>query len=219
MLALSSTTHHAVILSTTHHSPQHSTAQYQPLSNTRTIAPKLSNSQHRQIRRIIKNRQLTSTHIAKKAGCSKRTIPRLRQRMHCYNNTKAPSNRVGRCQSITLHVLNALCKKLLAELGLYQDKMARFVHNKFGIKMSQASVSRALASIKWLKKTTQQVAWEQNADLQSYYFYKVLQFRSQQLVFINESGCDKRISTRRTGWSPIGTSLVQVTRFHRDQRR
>jgi arginine repressor len=49
---------------------------------------------------------------------------------------------------MTLYVLDALCKKLLAEPGLYQDKIARFVQKEFGIKVSQASVSRALASIK-----------------------------------------------------------------------
>jgi transposase len=167
---------------------------------------------------MLKNRQLTATQMATKAGCSKRTIQRLRQNMHCYNDTKAPLTRVGRRRSMTPYVLDALCKKLLAEPGLYQDEMARFVQKEFGIEVSQASVSRAMASIKWSKKTTRQVAQEQNADLRSYYFHKVSQFRSYQLVFIDESGCDKRIGTRRTGWSPIGTTPVQVTRFHRDRR-
>jgi arginine repressor len=85
--------------------------------------------------------------------------------MRCYNDTKAPSTSVGRRQSMTPHVLDALCKKLLVEPGLYQDEMARFVQEEFSIEVSQASVSRALASIKWSKKTTRQVAREQNADL------------------------------------------------------
>jgi hypothetical protein len=96
-------------------------------------------------------------------------------------------------------MLNALCHELLADPGLYQDEMARFVRKRFGIEVSQASISRALKSVKWSKKTTRQVAQEQNADLQSYYLHKVSQFRSYQLVFINESGCDKHISTRHTG--------------------
>jgi transposase len=148
---------------------------------------------------MLKNRQLTATQMATKAGCSKRMIQRLRQKMRCYNNTKAPSTREGRRRSIAPHVLDALCKELLAEPGLYQDEMARFVQKEFGIEVLQASVSRALASIKWSKKTTRQVAREQNADLQSYYFHKLSQFRSYQLIFIDESGCDKRIGTRRTG--------------------
>ena len=41
----------------------------------------------------------------------------------------------------------------------------------------------------------------------------VPQFRSYQLVSINQSGCDKCIGTRRTGWSPIGTPPVQAIDF------
>lgn len=35
---------------------------------------------------------------------------------------------------------------------------------------------------------------------------------------MDESGCDKRIGFRGTGWSPCGTTPSQVTKFHRDQR-
>jgi hypothetical protein len=37
-------------------------------------------------------------------------------------------------------------------------------------------------------------------------------------VYVDESGCDKRISFRRTGWSPVGATPLQVSKFHRDQR-
>ncbi|KAH5023931.1 hypothetical protein HBI24_178610 [Parastagonospora nodorum] len=104
-------------------------------------------------------------------------------------------------ESLVQEVGEAAFINLLAELVLYQDEMARFVRNTFGIGVSQASVAR-----------------KQNADLQSYYFHKVSQFCSYQLVFIDKSSCDKRIGTQRTGWSPVGTTPVQVTQFHRDQR-
>jgi hypothetical protein len=35
---------------------------------------------------------------------------------------------------------------------------------------------------------------------------------------VDESGCDKRIGFRRTGWSPLGMTASQVTKFHRDKR-
>jgi hypothetical protein len=120
MLALASTTHHAVMLSATYHRPQYSTAlQGLDSPNTSRMAPTLSASQHRQVGRMLKSRQLTATQMATKAGCSKRTIQRLQQKMRCYNDTKAPSTRVGRRRSMTPHVLDALCEKLLAEPGLY----------------------------------------------------------------------------------------------------
>jgi hypothetical protein len=56
---------------------------------------------------------------------------------------------------------------------------------------------------------------EQNKDLQECYFYNLSEFRSYHLVYIDESGCDGRVSFWRTSWSPLGTT---VSKFHRDQR-
>jgi hypothetical protein len=35
---------------------------------------------------------------------------------------------------------------------------------------------------------------------------------------MDESGCDKRIGFRKTGWSPLGIAPSQVAKFHHDQR-
>lgn len=42
-------------------------------------------------------------------------------------------------------------------------------------------------------------------------------FQSYHLVYVDESGCDKRVRFRRTGWSPIGMTPIQVSQFRRDQ--
>ncbi|KAJ0129101.1 Uncharacterized protein HZ326_27799 [Fusarium oxysporum f. sp. albedinis] len=57
-----------------------------------------------------------------------------------------------------------------------------------------------------------------NADLRDYYLYKLSFYRSYQLVYIDESGCDRRVGRRRIGWAPTGVTPVQLDRFHRDQR-
>jgi arginine repressor len=49
---------------------------------------------------------------------------------------------------MTSHMLNALCYELLANPGLYQDEIARFMRKRFGIEVLQASISRALKSVK-----------------------------------------------------------------------
>jgi transposase len=43
-------------------------------------------------------------------------------------------------------------------------------------------------------------------------------FRSYHLVFVDESGYDKRIGFKRTGWFPIGVTPVQIAKFQREQR-
>lgn len=44
-------------------------------------------------------------------------------------------------------------------------------------------------------------------------------YLDEMAVFLwEESGCDKRVGFRRTGWSPLGIAPVQLSQFHRDQR-
>lgn len=70
----------------------------------------------------------------------------------------------------------------------------------------------------WSKKTTQQKAKERNAELREIFLHNLSKFNPYHLVYVNESGCDKRIGFRRTGWSPLGVAPVQVSQFHRDER-
>jgi DDE superfamily endonuclease/winged helix-turn-helix protein len=96
--------------------------------------------------------------------------------------------------------------------------MAVFLSDDFGILLSTSVISRALKDMGWSKKATRHVAQERNAELRDYYTHNLSEFRSWQFVYVDESGCDKRIGFRRTGWSPLGVTPVQVTRFHRDRR-
>jgi hypothetical protein len=80
------------------------------------------------------------------------------------------------------------------------------------------SIGKALASIGWSKKAARRVSKERNADLRDFYLHNLSAFRSYHLVYVDESGCDKRIGFRRTAWSPLGVAPVQIARFQREQR-
>ena len=81
-----------------------------------------------------------------------------------------------------------------------------------------STISRALKCAGWSKKNSRRVAQERNADLRDFYLHNLSSFQSYHLVYVDESGCDKRIGFRRTGWSPLGVTPVQVARFQREQR-
>ncbi len=115
-------------------------------------------------------------------------------------------------------MLAALHEHLLEKPGLYRDEIAVFLWDEFGVLVAVSSISRALADTKWSKKTIRRVAQERNADLRDLYLHNLSEFRSYHFVYTDESGCDKRIGFRRTGWSPLGVTPVQVTRFHWDHR-
>lgn len=156
--------------------------------------------------------------MADVAECSERTIKNIRRNLRLFGTVHAPPTRTGRMRSITPLMVNALCDHLLEKPGLYLDEMAVFLWDEFQILATTSSIRRALTFKGWSKKTTRQKAKEQNTELREWYLHNISEFESYHLVYVDESGCDKRIGFRRTGWSPLGVAPVQMSQFHRDER-
>ncbi|CRL27356.1 unnamed protein product [Penicillium camemberti] len=98
--------------------------------------------------------------------------------------------------------------------------MTLFLWDEFYIQATKSIISRALASKRWSKKKKKKArvrARERNHGLRDEYSHFISDFRSYHHVYVDESGCDKRIGFRRTGWSPLGVTPVQMSKFHRDQ--
>lgn len=156
--------------------------------------------------------------MAQAAGCSKRAILRIRSNLRLFGTIKAPPIKAGRPRSITPVMLEALCDHLLEKPDSYLSEMELFFLDEFDVSIPKSTISDALHRIGWTKKNARQKAKERNADLRDDYSHLISEFCSYHLVYVDESGCDKRIGFRRTGWSPLGTTPVQVSKFHRDQR-
>lgn len=182
------------------------------------MAPNLAASQHALIRDMILSKSLTTSQMADAAGCSERSIRAIKSNLRYFGTTKAPANGGGRPRKITPPMLETLCERLLDKPGLYLDEMAIFLWDEFQILVTKSSISRALASAGWSKKVARQVAQQRNVDLRDFYLHKLSEFRSYHLVYVDESGCDRRVGSRRTAWSPVGVTPVQITQFRREQR-
>jgi transposase len=179
------------------------------------MAPNLADSQHAVISDMSHSKLFKANEIAKVAGCNPRSIYRINNLLRCFGSTKAPLNGVGRPRSITPPMLDALCEHLLEKPGLYQYEMVDFLRDEFEVHVTTSSIGRALASRGWTKKTIGRVAKARNADLRNLYLHNTSDFRSYHYVFVDESSCDRRIGFRRTGWSPLGVTPIQVSRFQR----
>jgi hypothetical protein len=105
-------------------------------------------------------------------------------------------------------MLEALCERLLEKPDLYQDEMVVFLWDEFRALVTIYSIGRALASVGWSKKAARRIARGQNIELRDFYLHTISSFRSYYLVYVDESGCDKRAGFRRTGWSPLGVTPV-----------
>ncbi|KAK5805869.1 hypothetical protein VI817_000127 [Penicillium citrinum] len=157
---------------------------------------------------------LTTSQMAKAAECSKRSVINISNNLRRFGNVRAPPTQVGRRRSVTPPMLQALCDHLLEKPGLYVDEMTIFLWDEFRVQVTNSSIKRALASVGWSKKVARQRAKEQSPDLRDFYLHNLSDFQSYHFVYVDESGCDKRIGFRRTGWSPSGVAPLQIANFH-----
>lgn len=133
---------------------------------------------------------LSISQIASAAECSRQSVYYIRSNLQHFDSARAPPIRAGRRRIITPSMLEALCDRLLEKPSLYLDEMAVFLWDEFQIHVTACAISRALASIEWSKKTARQKAKQRNADLRDAYFHYLSDFRSDHLVYVDESGCD-----------------------------
>jgi len=116
-----------------------------------------------------------------------------------------------------LHHL-CLCDMLIKQPYMYRCEMADFLYRKFRKRISERSIGRNLRSIRWTRKTIRRIAQQRDTDLRDHYLHRISRYKSNQLVFVDESGCDGRAGHRRWGWSPKGSSPIHVTKFGRGKR-
>lgn len=183
------------------------------------MARNLESWQRTMIVHMIRSKKtLTTSQMARLAKCSERSITNIRKNMRQFGTARSPQIRTGQAPCITASMVDALCDHLTEKPGLYLEEMAVFLWDEFNVLPSLSTIQRALSQEGWTKKKCQQRAKEQNPKLRDFYQHKLSKFRSYHLVFVDESGCDKRIGFRRTGWAPLGVTPVQISKFHRGQR-
>lgn len=85
----------------------------------------------------------------------------------------------------------------------------RFLYDEFRVLVSPSTISRALATADWTKKVIRQVAQQRNKDLRDFYIYNLTAFQSYHLVFVDESGCDKRIGSDELAGLPSVSRLFK----------
>jgi transposase len=188
-----------------------------------TMAPNLALSTHDLIQNIISSKfqgdkALKDDDIAKIADCSDRTVRHIRSNLLLFGSTRALSNGARRPKTITPPILTALHDQLALDPCMRLNDMAAFLRKEFNADVTRFSIRRALKDPEWSKKVTQNVARERNQDLRDEYVHEISFLRSDQLVFVDESGVDKSVGTRRKGWAPRGKRPRQVKRFHRGSR-
>ena len=151
------------------------------------MAPQLDAAQHILIKTLLKEGFV-------------RAVQRIRlKRQQSEMPTTSRTNRAGRRSCITPPMQKALCDKLIEQPYLYRYEMADFLYRWFCKRVSDRSIGRILRSIGWTRTTIRRIAQQRDTDLRDHYLHRISQYKSDQLVFVDESGCNRRTGHRRWG--------------------
>lgn len=96
--------------------------------------------------------------MAEVARCNTCSIKHIRSNLRCFGTTKAPRNGGGHPRSITHPILEPLSEHLLERPDQYIDDMAVFLWDEFEVLPALSTISRALKSMGWSKKTSRRMA-------------------------------------------------------------
>ena len=162
------------------------------------MAPQLDAAQHILIKTLL-TKGFETKLIASEASCSVRAVQRIRLKRQQFEMPTPRTNRVGRRSCITSPMQKALCDILIEQPYLYRCEMADFLYRRFRKRISERSIGRTLRSIGWTRTTIHRIAQQRDADLRDHYLHRISQYKSYQLVFVDESGCDGRAGHRRWG--------------------
>jgi transposase len=188
------------------------------------MAPKLSKIQRAELENVIVNKlqgaeDVTDKEIARTiVPCSTRTIRTARSKILKHGRIVSAS-RSGRPREVTENMWLALKHELDRDPCISQRAMADFLHSKDAtVKVSRFTIGRELARRGWTKKVTRNIAKEQDQDLRDDYIERRSHYTPEQMIFIDESGCDRGLATLGRGYAPKGVTPVQIKRFHRGKR-
>lgn len=112
----------------------------------------------------------------------------------------------------------ALFEHLVEKPELYQNEMVVFLWDEFRVMISRFSIGRLLKTANWTKKVLRRIARERSAEVRADYLERISGLDHRKFIFVDESGCDKRIGSRRRGWSPRGITAAHVARHRRGNR-
>ena len=154
------------------------------------MAPQLNAAQHILINTLL-NKGFETELIVSEASCSARAVQRICPKRQLSEIPNPRTKRVGRRSSIASPMKKAFFDTLTEQPYLYRCEMADFFYRRLRKRISERSIGRILRSTGWTRTTIHRIAQQRDADLRDHYLHRISQYKSYQLVFVDEPGCDE----------------------------
>ena len=160
-----------------------------------------------------------NTEVVAATGVFCHTVTKLRLSLEYWGQCYPPPTvRLGRPPLLRQAQLEALEEYLQGRPGAYLDEMQQFLYEEFDVECHISTVWRALEKLSFSRKLATKRAKEQSEPLLLVCRARMLQYKAEQIIAIDESACNERTGDRKYGWSQVNTPAEATYSMERSER-
>jgi len=157
--------------------------------------------------------------LARRAGVGQRTIERARGLWRKTGAVHRIAVMKGRWRVLGIEHTQYILGLIAFRPDMYLDEIRRNLHDELKIKVSVSTIYRALCRAGYSLKQSTKAAIERDWQRRATYLTTIgLCYEPNQLVFVDESACDRRTTYRRRAWAYCGFRAFRHAHFVRGKR-
>ena len=145
---------------------------------------------------------LTYQQIARNLSVDASTVWRA-VRKFGDTGTVAPATNKGHHKLSTFEEF-AILEMVIEKPYVYLKEICEHVYNITGTVISESAVCRFLKRNNFSRKKLSNIAQQRNSALRTYFMEECKNYTPEMMVFIDETGCDRRSSMRKFGYALKG---------------
>lgn len=161
----------------------------------------------------------TPTTISRLLHVSSRTVTRYVELFNRTGDVLPRTRRNGPHRLLGQHEQIVLLRLILESPGIFLYEVQRELYDQYGLDVSTSTICRTLRFMGCSRQRIQRIALQRSDECRARFMAEISMYDPEMLVWIDETGCDRRNSLRRYGYSIRGMPprdyklLVRGTRY------
>ena len=161
---------------------------------------------------------MTFKNISKLLFISEKTVRRYLRRFWQTGEMQPQAHRNGPAGIFGDYEKLILLRIVLAHPGIFLFEIKDMLQEHFGVLVSEITILRALKSMGCTRQVIRQIPIQRSEMMRAKFMAEISVYDPSMLVWLDESGCDRRNAIRKYGYSVRGMRPVEYRIFARGVR-
>lgn len=150
---------------------------------------------------------MSSVSIASLMNISERTVRRYVTKFYQTGDIQPKEHRNGP-QALLGDFEKIILVRLLSENpSIYLYELQQELERMFGVSISVSTICKTVRSMGFTRKAIHHIALQQSEQLRAEFMATISVYDPEMIIWVDESGCDRRNSARKYGYSLRGTPV------------